>query len=168
MVETTYCVRHPSTETKLACGRCNEPVCPRCMVHAPVGVRCPDCAQAKPIPTFDVSTSFIARGLGAGIGIALASSIAISLLVKFLLDYPEFPFGIIRIGTAALVAVMGVLVSEGISMAVNRKRGGRLKIVAGLSMFVGITVITVFTSATFDMLVLLASGLAFYFAVNRF
>jgi hypothetical protein len=39
-----YCARHPKTETLLRCGRCDTPICPRCMVHAGVGIRCPDCA----------------------------------------------------------------------------------------------------------------------------
>ena len=40
----TYCARHPSVETMLRCGRCDTPICPRCMVHSGVGIRCPDCA----------------------------------------------------------------------------------------------------------------------------
>ncbi len=39
-----FCARHPETETMLRCGRCNTPICPRCMVHGAVGIRCPDCA----------------------------------------------------------------------------------------------------------------------------
>ena len=168
MAEATYCVRHPTTESNIACGRCGEAVCHRCVIHAPGGQRCPDCAQVKLTPTLDVSTSYVLRGLGAGLGISLSLSIVTSLLIRLLLVYPVVPFEVMRIGTAALMAAMGMLVGEGISRAVNRKRGRRLKLVAGFSMFVGITIITVFTSATFDMLVLLASGLAFYIAVNKF
>ncbi|MCY4455281.1 MAG: rhomboid family intramembrane serine protease, partial [Chloroflexi bacterium] len=32
-----YCERHPRTETELSCGRCETPICPQCMVHAPGG-----------------------------------------------------------------------------------------------------------------------------------
>jgi hypothetical protein len=39
-----YCARHPQVETMLRCGRCDTPICPRCMVHSGVGIRCPDCA----------------------------------------------------------------------------------------------------------------------------
>ena len=39
-----YCARHPQNETGLRCGRCDTPICPRCMVHAGVGIRCPECA----------------------------------------------------------------------------------------------------------------------------
>lgn len=42
--DVVYCARHPQTETLLKCGRCDTPMCPRCMIHADVGIRCPDCA----------------------------------------------------------------------------------------------------------------------------
>ena len=44
------CARHPSVETTLRCGRCETPICPRCLVHTPVGARCPDCGQSGPDP----------------------------------------------------------------------------------------------------------------------
>ncbi|HEX2914551.1 MAG TPA: B-box zinc finger protein [Chloroflexia bacterium] len=49
--KVVYCARHPEVETGLRCGRCDTPICPRCMVHADVGIRCPDCA-ANPQRTF--------------------------------------------------------------------------------------------------------------------
>lgn len=41
------CARHPDTETALACGRCDTPVCVRCMVHTDVGIRCRTCAPVR-------------------------------------------------------------------------------------------------------------------------
>jgi hypothetical protein len=38
------CARHSGTETDLTCGRCGTAVCPRCLVHVEVGIRCPRCA----------------------------------------------------------------------------------------------------------------------------
>jgi hypothetical protein len=137
------------------------------MVHAPVGVRCPDCAQVKPIPTFDVSTSFLLRGLGAGIGIAAVGGIITSFVYIFLFN-TGLGLSIVNVVTAGAVAGVGLLVGEGISLAVNRKRGRRLKLVAGFSMFTAITVITVSSGATFNPLILLASGLSFYIAVSKF
>jgi hypothetical protein len=37
------CARHSGTETDLTCGRCGTAVCPRCLVHVEVGIRCPRC-----------------------------------------------------------------------------------------------------------------------------
>jgi hypothetical protein len=55
-VDTTFCSRHPKVETGLKCGRCGTPICPRCMVYTPVGIRCPDCANT-PIPTVGVDSN---------------------------------------------------------------------------------------------------------------
>jgi hypothetical protein len=48
-----FCARHPQNETRLTCGRCSTPICPKCMVHSGVGIRCPDCA-ANPLRTIGV------------------------------------------------------------------------------------------------------------------
>jgi hypothetical protein len=37
------CTKHDE-ETAVSCGRCSTPVCPKCMVHTDVGVRCKTCA----------------------------------------------------------------------------------------------------------------------------
>lgn len=40
------CARH-NQETVVSCGRCDAPVCPRCMVYTDVGVRCRDCSPRQ-------------------------------------------------------------------------------------------------------------------------
>jgi hypothetical protein len=45
------CSKHPDTETQLSCARCEKAICPKCLVHAPVGIRCRDCAPARPART---------------------------------------------------------------------------------------------------------------------
>ena len=42
------CAKHSDVETSVSCGRCEKPVCVRCMVHTDVGVRCRDCAPPRP------------------------------------------------------------------------------------------------------------------------
>ena len=37
------CYRHPGTETRVHCTRCERPICPDCMTAAPVGHHCPTC-----------------------------------------------------------------------------------------------------------------------------
>jgi membrane associated rhomboid family serine protease len=39
---TMRCYRHPDRETGVTCSECGRPICPDCMVFAPVGIRCPD------------------------------------------------------------------------------------------------------------------------------
>jgi membrane associated rhomboid family serine protease len=45
---TERCYRHPDRETLVHCTRCGRPICPECMIPAPVGHHCPECvAEAR-------------------------------------------------------------------------------------------------------------------------
>jgi membrane associated rhomboid family serine protease len=39
------CYRHPTQQTGVHCTRCGRPICPECMVAAPVGFHCPECVD---------------------------------------------------------------------------------------------------------------------------
>ena len=41
------CAKHTDVETSLACGRCETPVCVRCLTHTDVGIRCRKCAPSR-------------------------------------------------------------------------------------------------------------------------
>ena len=42
--QTMVCYRHPRNETAITCSNCGRPICTECMVFAPVGIKCPECA----------------------------------------------------------------------------------------------------------------------------
>jgi len=42
--QTMACYRHPRNETAITCSTCGRPICTECMVFAPVGIKCPECA----------------------------------------------------------------------------------------------------------------------------
>ena len=159
MSQIAYCRRHKDTETSVSCSRCGDSICPSCMVHAPVGVRCLDCARANPIPTFDVSTPFILRAIGAGVPVALLGG-AIVIGVIWLFPILYLP--------AILIAALGYGIGEAISVATNRKRGFRLKLVSGVCMLLGFSLIAFATGAVFGPLNLLGGVAGFYLALNRF
>lgn len=41
------CANHPKETTFVRCGRCEKPICTRCMVDSPVGKKCRDCARNR-------------------------------------------------------------------------------------------------------------------------
>ena len=159
MSQAIYCIRHPDVETSVSCGRCGDPICPRCLVHAPVGVRCPDCGRSRPAPTFDVSSTYLLRGVAAGAGVALVGSI-LAWLVIWYVQVPLLP--------ALLIAGLGYGIGESISLATNRKRGTRLKVAAGLCMLLAFSAIMFLTGMTIHPINLIVGALAFYMAIMRF
>src|SRR3954469_15122265 len=46
--EAWGCYRPPLDEAGVKCTRCDRPICPRCMITAPVGFQCPECVKGAP------------------------------------------------------------------------------------------------------------------------
>src|SRR3954464_6194362 len=44
-MEARTCYRHSNRVTGASCTRCGRPICPDCMVAAPVGHHCPECVR---------------------------------------------------------------------------------------------------------------------------
>ena len=129
------CALHPETETGLSCGKCGKPICPRCLVHTPVGARCRPCANIRPDPVYYVSAPFYARAMAAGAGLAVAGGIAWAILrgVPFMSFFAS-------IG-------IGIAIGEGISRSANRKRGRGLQAIAAASVIASFVIGKVFRGA---------------------
>ena len=117
------CAAHPDVETALRCGRCDTPICPRCLVMTPVGARCRNCAQLRRNPVYDVGPIYLLRATAAGLAVATIGSYVV----------PFIPFfGLMLLGLA---------VGEAVTRAANRKRGTTLAVVAVASIVIGVIVI---------------------------
>lgn len=114
-----HCPRHPKTVTNLRCGKCETLICPQCLVHTPVGARCPDCAQLKSLPQFQVQPTVYAKSLGAAFGAALLLGTVWGFV----------PFG--GFFTFILSMIVGSLISTAINEVSNRRQTTRLKVIAG-------------------------------------
>lgn len=122
---TLRCARHPDTQTVLRCGRCETPICPRCLVSTPVGARCPSCAGVKGRAVTLLKGADIARATIYGLGAGVLGT----LLLVFI------PFlGVL--GYAAL----GFLVGEAASVGANRKRVRALGFLALACLILGFEV----------------------------
>jgi hypothetical protein len=116
----TMCARHPNTETELRCSRCETPICARCMIHTPVGARCPTCAQVRRIPTYNISGQAFGRATAAAaVGGVIAGGVwAFFNILTF------FFFGLLA-GLA-----VGFAVGELVSISTGRRAGPPLQGIA--------------------------------------
>lgn len=153
------CATHPSVETELTCGRCGKPICPRCLVHTPVGARCRECANVRRLPTYHVPTAHLLRGLGA----ALVAGGVLGVVWRFL-----FPFGFGYFFALFIALGLGYAIGESVSLAANRKRGLPLQAAATVGVVVAYAVRSVpFDRVTNDPIGYIVLGLGVVIAVGR-
>jgi hypothetical protein len=103
-----FCYRHPTTETWLRCGRCDQPICTKCAVQGPVGSRCRQCGVLRNDPL----TSFTPRQLVLGTG----ASVVAGAVAGFVGAYIGF-FSIV-VGYFA-----GRFVADVVTRVIGYKRG---------------------------------------------
>jgi hypothetical protein len=75
-----HCANHPKVETLVSCSECGKPICTDCMVHAPVGVKCRDCARMPRSALVRLKPAKAARAIAATAGAAVAIGIALAAL----------------------------------------------------------------------------------------
>ena len=121
------CAAHPEVETELACSRCEKGICPRCLVHTPVGARCRECANVRRLPQYNLSTETYARAIGAALVIGVVTGIAWWLFNFF--TYGFFFAFFVGFG-------IGYVVGEGVAVAANRRVGPPLQVIAAAGVIV--------------------------------
>jgi hypothetical protein len=107
------CAEHPDVETRLRCSRCGKPICPRCGVRTPVGMRCPDCAGTRATIVADRAGTLTAAA--AGLAVASAAGIAWGF-------FPEWQF--------YLALALGFGIVETMAKLLPARRGPDLQAVA--------------------------------------
>jgi hypothetical protein len=124
------CAADPSVETYLRCGRCDKPICPRCLIQTPVGARCRECARLRRLPMFVLGPLDYLKALGGALGAGIGGAVVLTLLLSMV---PRVGFlGII------LMAGLGYVVGEAVSLATRRKRGNILGVIAALGVIFGL------------------------------
>lgn len=112
------CYRHPQVETFVRCGRCDRPICPRCMVSGPVGMRCRECARSNQDALMRASPAQYLLGTLCAFG----SALVLGWMSHFFLF---------------LGAVYGYAVGEATLRGGGRKRGLPMQVIAGLAAALG-------------------------------
>jgi membrane associated rhomboid family serine protease len=74
------CYRHPNVPTRVHCTRCERPICPDCMIPAPVGFQCPECVE-------EARRDF-RRGPGSPLrgGISATNALLIAIAIPFVIE----------------------------------------------------------------------------------
>jgi len=111
--EDVPCARHPKVQTRLRCSRCGTPICPQCAVRTPVGLRCPDCAGVRGLPTYSTPGASMLKAAGAGVAIGLVFALLFAWI-------PQWNF--------YLSLALGFGVAEAMARAAKNKRGADLQV----------------------------------------
>lgn len=121
--DVMYCVNHPKRETLIRCSRCLDPICTKCAIRTPVGLRCPTCARGKRSPLYQVG----ARHYGVAILVALSLSLVAGAVVTQLWLFLTF----------FLAAPIGGLIAEAVNRSTRGKRGRALQLVTAVAIALG-------------------------------
>lgn len=123
--EDARCSYHPSVMTRLRCSRCGKPICPKCSVRTPVGLRCPECAGVRGLPTYRTDSTSLVKAIGTGFAVALA----VGLIWGYI---PNWNF--------YLSLLLGFSIAESINKVAKGKRGRDLQVVGIAAVLFGLAV----------------------------
>ena len=151
-----YCARHSKIETNLKCGKCDKPICPKCTVQTPVGMRCEDCARRTRLPVFQVSSIDYLKATGIALGLAIGIGVLWVIIGPYLQGFSYL-----------IAAFAGYAIGELVSLGVNRKRSKGLQIISGAGVVICFGVAIAF-NAYFGLYALFALGIGVFLAVNKF
>lgn len=118
-----YCANHPKTETLLRCSKCGKPICQRCGIRTPVGIRCRECAQLRRPPNYMLGPGhYLLAAL-----VALPASVLAGYIMQRVGVFYAFFIG----------AAAGGLIAEIVYRVTGGKRGNALAIVVSVCIVVG-------------------------------
>jgi hypothetical protein len=117
-----YCYRHPDRETWVRCGRCDQPICTRCAMQGPVGLRCRTCGK----PSRDALASLKPNQVAIGLAVAGGLGAVVGYFGT------QFGFFMIVVGFFA-----GTIIAEALDRTIGIKRGRRILAIAITGIVVG-------------------------------
>ena len=124
--ETLFCYRHPDRETYVRCGRCDRPICSRCAMQGPVGMRCKVCGTPPRSPLHTLTPAQFGAGTAVSLGAGTVAGF-VGLQLGFLFA--------ICIGP-----IIGGLLGEAVMRATGYKRGPLMWLLVGAGIVLGVLV----------------------------
>ena len=121
--EVMYCVNHPKTETLIRCSKCLDPICLKCAVRTPVGLRCPKCARVGRSPLYALGPQDYLIAAAVGLVLSLiAGAIVVQLGILFAL---------------LLAMPVGGIIAEAVLRSTHGKRGRSMQIITAVCIALG-------------------------------
>lgn len=117
-----YCARHKNVKTRLRCGRCEKPICPKCTKMGPTGARCNDCLSNKSSHMYQVGPLQFAAAFGVAFGCSLIAGFLTLFVGIFVIFYAP---------------VVGTFIGKAVLAVVKGKRGTKLAVTAGAGVAIG-------------------------------
>lgn len=108
--EVVYCANHPNVETLLRCSKCDKPICQRCGIRTPVGIRCRECAQLRRPPMYKVGAQHYLLAAVVALPISFLAGLIMQQLGWFLAFF--------------LGAAVGGLIAEVVYRATHKRGAG--------------------------------------------
>ena len=118
-----YCVNHPKTETLIRCNKCLDPICTKCAIRTPVGLRCPRCVRGARSPLYVLEPQHYV--------VASVVALAASLVTGALIARAGLLF------TFFLAIPAGGLIGEAVMRSIHGKRGRTVQAITGVCIVLG-------------------------------
>lgn len=156
LFDKSRCYSNQHDNAKIFCVRCSIPVCPKCIVHSPVGVRCISCGKSSlsvlnKMPKYlFAKTLFISSFAGLVLGFILLMMSSIYL------------YWIHWIG----MVFSAYAISEIVSKVSGYKRGLKVQFIGSFALTICICV-QLFFSGYASVFTLLIGIVSFYFIVLK-
>jgi len=135
--EALYCANHPDTETLLRCNRCGKPICTRCAVRTPVGLRCKECVAEQQ------QVYFTARSYDNLVvaTVTFVLTAGASFLVLFVMRMIPFSWLITFLVTPMVAGILAEIVRRSVGRRRGRNQPLVIAISAALGSFAGLFII---------------------------
>lgn len=119
------CARHKNVQTRLRCGRCEKPICPKCTVMAPTGARCRDCVSNRTAHMYQVEPRHLAMAFAASVVAGAIGPAAIALA------------GSLWIWALLYAPALGPLLGRLVTTITKGKRGPKVASAVTVGLIVG-------------------------------
>lgn len=119
------CARHKAVTTRLRCGRCEKPICPKCTVMAPTGARCRECVSNRDAHMYQVGPKHLGLAFGASVVVGAFGAVLTSIA------------GVFWLWVLLYAPAIGPLLGRLITKITGGKRGAKVALVVSLGLVCG-------------------------------